>query len=191
MTDVVIGAGSGMGAAVARRLAERGNPLLLADRDEAAAAAVAGDLDGDVSTMACDITDDEAVAALTERVGTIGALVVTAGISPTMADGRTVVAVDLIAMDAVVAAFQARCLAPGSVGVCFASSASYSIPADPEPVAETPPAEPAPGGVRTIDGPEAEAVDLLAVAGGTFAKYAIGAVVAIAVVVLVLVLLFT
>jgi hypothetical protein len=60
-----------------------------------------------------------------------------------------------------------------------------------EPVAEAPPPEPAPGGVRTIDGPEAEAVDLLAIAGGTFAKYAIGAVVAIAVVVLVLVLLLT
>jgi NAD(P)-dependent dehydrogenase (short-subunit alcohol dehydrogenase family) len=131
VTDVVIGAGSGMGAAVARRLAERGNPLLLADRDEAAARVVADELDGEVEVVACDITDDASVVALTERTGTLGALVVTAGISPTMADGRTVVTVDLIAMDAVVEAFQARCLGPGAVGVCFASSAAYSIPSDP------------------------------------------------------------
>ena len=48
-----------------------------------------------------------------------------------------------------------------------------------------------PEGVRKIDSPEAEAVDLLAVAGGTIAKYAIGAVVVVAVVVLLLVLLLT
>lgn len=53
-------------------------------------------------------------------------------------------------------------------------------------------AEPAAAeGVRKIDGPEAEAVDLLAVAGGTIAKYVVGAVVAIAVVVLLLVLLLS
>jgi carbon monoxide dehydrogenase subunit G len=60
-----------------------------------------------------------------------------------------------------------------------------------DPLADVPPPEPAPGGVRTIDGPEAEAVDLLAVAGGTFAKYAIGAVVVVAVTVLLLVLLLS
>jgi len=53
-----------------------------------------------------------------------------------------------------------------------------------EPVADT-------GGVRKIDSAEAEAVDLLAVAGGTIAKYAIGAVVAVVVVVLLLVLLLS
>lgn len=89
-TDVVIGAGSGMGAAVARLLAGRGRRLLLADRDEAAAAAVAADLSGDVVPAACDITDDAAVAALAERTGTVGALVLTAGLSPHMADGRRI-----------------------------------------------------------------------------------------------------
>jgi len=63
--------------------------------------------------------------------------------------------------------------------------------AEPEPVGEEPPAEPAPSGVRTIDSPEAEAVDLLAVAGGTMAKYAIGALAAVAFVVLLVVLLIT
>lgn len=47
-TDVVIGAGSGMGAAVARTIANGARRLLLADRDEAAAAAAASELSGDV-----------------------------------------------------------------------------------------------------------------------------------------------
>lgn len=76
------------------------------------------------------------------------------------------------------------------------------------PPAEAPPAEPAPeavapgpelvveatpgtGGVRKIDSAEAEAVDLLAVAGGTIAKYAIGAALAVVVVIVLLVLLLS
>ena len=71
-----------------------------------------------------------------------------------------------------------------------------AVPADPSASPEPTPvteAEPVadPGGVRKIDSAEAEAVDLLAVAGGTIAKYAIGAVVAVVVVVLLLVLLLS
>jgi NAD(P)-dependent dehydrogenase (short-subunit alcohol dehydrogenase family) len=129
-TDVVIGAGSGMGAAVARLLASLGRRLLLADRDEVAAAKVAADLPGDTEALACDITDETAVAGLVERTGTLGALVVTAGLSPNMADGRTIYTVNLVATDAVVRAFEPT-IAPGSVGVVFASSAAHQVPADP------------------------------------------------------------
>ena len=129
-TDVVIGAGSGMGTEVARLLAGRGRRLLLADRDEAAAAAVAADLPGDVDAVACDITEEAAVTALAEETATLGALVLTAGLSPQMGDGRRIVAVNLVAADAVVRAFE-RSLAPGSVGVCFASMAAHMVPADP------------------------------------------------------------
>ena len=73
-----------------------------------------------------------------------------------------------------------------------APTAVAETPAAPEPDAgadATPAAvQPAADGVRKIDSPEAEAVDLLSVAGGTVAKYAIGAVVILALVVLVLVL---
>jgi NAD(P)-dependent dehydrogenase (short-subunit alcohol dehydrogenase family) len=129
-TDVVVGAGSGMGAAVARRLAADGRRLLLADRDAAAASAVAADLPGDVDALACDITDPAAVVALVERTGTVGALVVTAGLSPHMGDGRRILTVNLIATDAVVRAFESV-LAPGSAAVCFASMAAHMVPADP------------------------------------------------------------
>jgi uncharacterized protein len=74
-----------------------------------------------------------------------------------------------------------------------AEAPAAAVPAEPvvEPVVVTEAAPAVPDGVRRIDGPEAEAVDLLAVAGGTFAKYAIGAAVGVAVVVILLVLLLT
>jgi NAD(P)-dependent dehydrogenase (short-subunit alcohol dehydrogenase family) len=129
-TDVVIGAGSGMGRAVARLLVGRGNRLLLADRDEAAAAATAGELVGNVQAIGCDITDESSVADLVSQAGPLGALVVTAGLSPTMADGRRITEVNLVGMSRVVRAFEPS-IASGSVGVCFASMAAAMIPADP------------------------------------------------------------
>ena len=67
-----------------------------------------------------------------------------------------------------------------------AEPAPAEVAPGPEPVVE---ATPATGGVRKIDSAEAEAVDLLAVAGGTIAKYAVGAVLAVVVVIVLLVLL--
>jgi NAD(P)-dependent dehydrogenase (short-subunit alcohol dehydrogenase family) len=129
VSDVVIGAGSGMGAAVAKALAGRGRRLLLADRDAGAAARVAAALEGEVDAVACDITDAAAVVALVQRTGTLGALVLTAGLSPHMDDGRRIFSVNLVATDAVVRAFE-RVLAPGAAAVCFASTAGHLVPAD-------------------------------------------------------------
>lgn len=125
MTDVVIGAGSGMGAAVAAVLAPTSERLVLADRDVAAVQAVAEGLAGEVETAACDITDAAQVDALVDRVGTLGRLVLTAGLSPMMADAATILTVDLVATDALVGRFQARALAPGAAAVCFASSSGH------------------------------------------------------------------
>ncbi len=71
-------------------------------------------------------------------------------------------------------------------------SAAPAAAPEPAPVTDAV-AEPVPdtGGVRKIDSAEAEAVDLLAVAGGTIAKYAIGAVLAVVVVIVLLVLLLS
>jgi hypothetical protein len=88
---------------------------------------------------------------------------------------------DLLAGDAAPVAEQAASAQP---------EAAVATPASVAPAPEVV-AEPDPSGVRRIDSPEAEAVDLLAVAGGTFAKYAIGAIVVIAVVVILLVLLLS
>jgi NAD(P)-dependent dehydrogenase (short-subunit alcohol dehydrogenase family) len=128
-TDVVVGAGSGMGAATASLLAARGNALLLADRDRTAAATVAGVLPGEVDAVACDIADPDAVHALVERIDRLGALVLTAGLSPHMDDGRRIITVNLVATDMVVRAFE-RSIGAGSVAVCFASMAAHLVPSD-------------------------------------------------------------
>jgi uncharacterized protein len=79
--------------------------------------------------------------------------------------------------------------APSPAAVEAEPLADTTAPVEPVVVTEAAPA--VPEGVRRIDGPEAEAVDLLAVAGGTIAKYVIGGVVVLAVVVLLLVLLLS
>lgn len=101
-----------MGTAVAARLAARGRPLLAVDRDT------------------CDITSAEDVAALVDQVDALGSLVVTAGLSPTMDDGRRIVSVNLVALESVLRAFEPK-LVPGSVAVVFASMAAHQIPVDP------------------------------------------------------------
>ena len=116
-TNVVIGAGSGMGAAVAQGLAGSG-PLILADRNVDEAEKVAATLGDDCRVVACDVTDQAAVDALVETTGTLGALVLTAGLSPSMAAGRRVVEVNLLGTDRVVRAFE-RILQLGSVADPF------------------------------------------------------------------------
>jgi NAD(P)-dependent dehydrogenase (short-subunit alcohol dehydrogenase family) len=110
--DVIIGAASGMGAAVARALEPRGR-LLLSDRDG----------DGD-RVLRCDITRQSDVDALVAATDELDALVVTAGLSPSMANGRKIYEVNLLGMERVLTAFESR-LRPGSVGVCFASNAAH------------------------------------------------------------------
>ena len=80
MTNVVIGAASGMGAAVARRLAPRG-ALVIADRSADGLEALRDELGGDVRALPCDVTDQAQVDALFAGVDQLDALVVTAGIS--------------------------------------------------------------------------------------------------------------
>jgi NAD(P)-dependent dehydrogenase (short-subunit alcohol dehydrogenase family) len=129
--DVVIGAASGMGAAVASLLAPRGR-LLLADRDADRLAGVAAGLGADVTAMACDVSVQTDVDGLRQAVGRLGALVVTAGLSPSMAGGRRVYEVNLLGLERVVRAFEPAA-GRGSSAVCFASMAGHLWPAS-EPV---------------------------------------------------------
>ncbi len=124
--NVVIGAASGMGAAVAAQLAARG-PLLLADRDAERLGEVAAGLGGDVATKACDVTVAAEVEALGEAVARVGALVVTAGLSPSMAGGRRIFEVNLRGLERVVRAFEPAA-GEGSAAVCFGSVAGHLLP---------------------------------------------------------------
>ena len=126
MTNVVIGAGSGMGIEVARLLAPRGH-LIAADRNLDAVEAVAAELGGDVEPVECDVTNQSQVDALVGRIGTLDAIVLTAGLSGSMANGRRIFEVNLIGTARVLAAVEPL-LRPGTVGVCFASMSGYRVP---------------------------------------------------------------
>lgn len=92
---IVTGAGNGIGRATARRLAEEGARVMLADLDAVAAAAVADEIGEAAASRAHDVRKAEDWAALMEatldRFGTLDILVNNAGIlatepSQTLAD---------------------------------------------------------------------------------------------------------
>ena len=130
MTNVVIGAASGMGAAVARQLAPRGR-LIVADRDVEGVKQIAAELGGDVEPVGCDVTVPDQIDALAANIGELGALVHTAGVSGAMAPGRRVFEINLMGTARVLAAVEPL-LGPGSVAVCFASISGHRAPEIPE-----------------------------------------------------------
>lgn len=129
-TDVVVGAGSGMGAACAVLLADGQRRLVLADRDYRAAKAVARQTGQGAEAVKCDMASEEDIEALTASIGSLGRLIVTAGLSPSMSSGRTILEVNLVATNRLLTAVQPT-IADGTVSVVFASTAAYSVPRDP------------------------------------------------------------
>lgn len=132
---IVTGAGRGMGLACARQLAAMVDALLLVDLDEAAATAAASALGHAAEPFVLDITDRDGLARLARRVtelGTLRAVAHAAGISPTMADWRRVLTVDLTGT-----ALLAETLRPlataGTAMVCFASMAPLLGGTEPGP----------------------------------------------------------
>lgn len=119
-----------MGAAVAELLAPTGR-LVLADRDLGAVESVAAELSGEIEVVACDITDTASVAALAEATGALGALILTAGLSPSMTSGRPIYEVNLLGTERVLGAFQPHAR-DGSAAVCFASMAAHMMAPDPK-----------------------------------------------------------
>jgi NAD(P)-dependent dehydrogenase (short-subunit alcohol dehydrogenase family) len=116
---VVTGAASGMGQACVERLRGTVDRLVAVDLR-------APDIDGTVG-VACDVSDPDSVAALVDRVrdlGVFGALAHAAGLSPTMADPRRIVEVNLVGTVHLLDAFE-PIVAQGSAAVCFASSSGY------------------------------------------------------------------
>jgi NAD(P)-dependent dehydrogenase (short-subunit alcohol dehydrogenase family) len=133
MSEVVVVTGiGGMGVVAARRLGN-GRKLVIADFDGAKLATEAAALaaDGfDVTPVEVDVSDRASVANLVTTAGALGslrALVHTAGLSPTMASGERVLQVDLLGTEYVLEAFTSL-VTQGTVAVCIASMAGYMSP---------------------------------------------------------------
>jgi NAD(P)-dependent dehydrogenase (short-subunit alcohol dehydrogenase family) len=167
MTTVGIatGAGRGMGLACARRMAALVDTLLLVDRDETSVTAAAKELADSgaaVEPFVADVTDPERLARLADRVretGTLRAVAHAAGISPTMADWRQVLTVDLVGTALLCAALRPLAVA-GTATVCFASMApllaTAELAADVTAVLDDPLAERFADRLRDAVGPAVE-----------------------------------
>jgi NAD(P)-dependent dehydrogenase (short-subunit alcohol dehydrogenase family) len=130
MTNIVIGAASGMGAATARKLASRG-PLFVADYNLEGAQQIAAEIGGDVRAFQCDISDQEQVDALMSAVDSLDALVITAGVSAAQAPGPRILAVNIAGVARVFRAAEPL-LREGTVGIAVASQSGYMVPEAPE-----------------------------------------------------------
>jgi NAD(P)-dependent dehydrogenase (short-subunit alcohol dehydrogenase family) len=133
---IVTGAARGMGAACADRVKDMVDALILVDRDEVSLAAAGKRLAAThpragIETFVLDVKDRDGVMRLAARAGELGplrAVAHAAGVSPTMADWREVLTVDLVATAFLVDALRPLAL-DGTAIVCFASiSASLAIP---------------------------------------------------------------
>jgi NAD(P)-dependent dehydrogenase (short-subunit alcohol dehydrogenase family) len=92
-TAVITGAGSGIGRALAQRLARQGSPVAICDWDEAGLAETAASIDGPVLTQKLDVRDRQGQMAFASQVrewapAPIGIVVNNAGVtvSQTAAD---------------------------------------------------------------------------------------------------------
>jgi len=125
---VVIGTGA-LGSAIARRLGTD-HRLLLADRDGERAAAFAATLrdEGhDARAITCDITDLRQVEDVASAAAGWRTLAHVAALSPSMADFRTILAVNLVGTLNVEAAFRPTASA-GSAAIFISSLGAHGVP---------------------------------------------------------------
>jgi len=127
---VITGGGGEMGAACAERLGARGHRLCLAelaaDRLERATSELRR-RGFEVTPVRCDVSDAESIQHLAKTAAGLGefaALVHTAGLSPTMGDGRRILTVNLVGTALLVEAFRPLA-ASGSAAVLVASQAGH------------------------------------------------------------------
>jgi NAD(P)-dependent dehydrogenase (short-subunit alcohol dehydrogenase family) len=141
---IVTGAARGMGAACAARVGALVDVLLVADRDEesltvAATQLASGMTEVSVEPFVLDIKDRNGIARLMARsreLGPLRAVAHAAGVSPTMADWREILAVDLVGTALLVDACRPQA-GEGTALVCFASiSASLALPDVDQPADE-------------------------------------------------------
>lgn len=129
---VITGGCGGMGLACARRLGRR-HALILADIDAARLEPAAEELQAagyQAVAIPTDVTRQDAVAALVETAKSLGRLEVlvhTAGLSPSMADARRILEVNLVGTALVERAFLPLA-GQGTAAIFIASTAGHMSP---------------------------------------------------------------
>jgi len=133
---LVTGAAGGMGRAISRLFGAT-DDLVLTDVSQERLSAFADELRTDsynVVDHAGDLSDPKLIAKLVGEVSSGGkpfAVVHTAGLSPSLADWKAIMQVNLVASELLMNALEPA-LVPGSVAVLIASSAGHMMPAVPE-----------------------------------------------------------
>lgn len=128
---IVTGAAGGMGSPSARRLAMQGWPLLLCDVDRGRLEQVAEPLraaGARVEILAADIGDPAFPSQLTAALGDrlVGAMIHTAGLSPTLADAARIWNVNYVATERLVATVRPK-MAESSCAVLISSCSAYMM----------------------------------------------------------------
>jgi NAD(P)-dependent dehydrogenase (short-subunit alcohol dehydrogenase family) len=127
---IVTGAARGMGAACAARVADMVDVLLVVDRDgsslttQVESLAAAGTR-ADLEPFVLDVKDGAGITRLSARASELGplrAVAHAAGVSPTMADWREILTINLVGTALLVDTCRALA-SPGTAMVCFASVA--------------------------------------------------------------------
>ncbi|MFD6858682.1 SDR family oxidoreductase [Rhodococcus sp. NPDC060090] len=135
---IVTGGGRGMGLSCAEQMVGTVDTLLLVDIDDTSAKEAAAQLSSDrtvVESFVADVGDAEALGRLADRaaeLGTLRSVAHAAGISPTMADWRRIVSVDLVGTALLAHALRPLATA-GTAMVYFASMAPLIGQMDPSP----------------------------------------------------------
>jgi NAD(P)-dependent dehydrogenase (short-subunit alcohol dehydrogenase family) len=127
---IVTGAAGGMGAAAAKMLSAQGLPLILCDLKPEPLERLAADLrsKGSVETLAGDVADPACPARLAGMLKgrEIAALIHTAGVSPTMADGSRIVEVNFHGTMRLLEGLRPH-MADGGCAVVIASMAGHMV----------------------------------------------------------------
>ncbi len=133
---VITGAGGGIGKATAKILAKKGDLLLTDISSDALKNAyneIASYSQHRVETKVLDVSVEENVRELAEKaeeMGELGSIIHTAGLSPTMADAKKIIEVNLVSTAYILKHF-INMAKEGSSAVMVSSMAAYMVPRDP------------------------------------------------------------